>query len=61
MDRNLLERVIKRLEEKDLIDHEVMEAAELESLRSDIAALKRFRTHDSYTVTINCHITKDRF
>jgi len=41
MNRELLERTIANLEAKELIDGEVMEAANLEQLRNDIASLKR--------------------
>ena len=46
MDKNLLERVIKRLEEKDLVDHEVMDADDLGALRSDITELKKLLPND---------------
>ena len=55
MDRNLLERVIKRLEEKDLVDHEVMDADDLGALRYEIAELKKLRENDElskYNVTV---------
>lgn len=55
MDRTLLEKTIKRLEEKELVDHEVMEPADLEDLRNNIAELKKFvpnNTPTEYDVTV---------
>lgn len=47
MDRILLEKTIKRLEEKELVDHEVMEPADLEDLRNNIAELKKLLPNDN--------------
>ena len=55
MDRKLLERVIKRLEDKEMVDREFMDADDIGALEYEIAELKKLLPTDGkklYDVTV---------
>ena len=64
MDKYLLERIIKRLKEKEMIDREYMDADDRGALEYEIAECEKLLAsyeENTHTVVINIHINKDRF
>ena len=64
MDKQLLERIIKRLKEKEMIDREYMDADDRGALEYEIAECEKLLAsyeQKTYNVVINLRINKDRF
>lgn len=64
MDKQLLERILKRLKEKEMIDREYMDADDRGALEHEITECEKLLAsyeENTHTVVINIHINKDRF